>query len=476
MGKCFFLQTVLLCISALAAPVLYAQEPTAVPSAINPQKLYNSLAEKSAGIEAKLDKKTQHYLSSLQGHEEKIRKKLWRKDSTLAKELFAGVEERYQALKAAPQKLSKYSQIYSGHLDSLTTALNFLKAGNLSSPELQKALTQFSSLQGRFNQAETIKKFLAERKQLLKENLELLGLLKGLKGFQKQVYYYSQQVREYKELWQDPSKLEQKLLEFLSKTEAFKDFFRRNSQLASLFSLPSGATPAASLQGLQTRASVQGAITARFGSGPQVQGLIQQNMQVAQGQLSELKNKLTQYGSGSYGNSSSDIEMPEGFKPNNQKTKTFLQRLEYGANIQSQKARSYFPVTSDLGLSLGYKLNDKSSLGVGASYKMGWGKGWNNIRLSNEGVGLRSYIDYKLKGSLYVSGGYEQNYRTAFTNIQQLKEYSNWQSSGLLGLSKKYRISKKVKGEMKLLWDFLSYQQIPRTQAVLFRVGYRFKD
>ncbi|HVG15893.1 MAG TPA: hypothetical protein VM935_13060, partial [Chitinophagaceae bacterium] len=95
--------------------------------------------------------------------------------------------------------------------------------------------------------------------------------------------------------------------------------------------------------------------------------------------------------------------------------------------------------------------------------------------ISNEGVGLRSYVDHKLKGSLYISGGYEQNFRTAFSSVQQLKDYYAWQCSGLIGLSKKYRVSKKLKGDMKLLWDFLSSQQVPRTQPLLFRVGYSLK-
>jgi hypothetical protein len=86
--------------------------------------------------------------------------------------------------------------------------------------------------------------------------------------------------------------------------------------------------------------------------------------------MNQLKDKILKFGSGS-----SDAAMPEGFKPNNQKNKNFLQRLEYGANIQSQKATNFFPVTSDLGLSVGYKLNDKSIIGIGASYKIGLGRG-----------------------------------------------------------------------------------------------------
>ncbi|RYY47642.1 MAG: hypothetical protein EOO06_12095 [Chitinophagaceae bacterium] len=433
------------------------------------------LEEKARVMDKKMEKSMVTYLSKLQRQEKKLKAKVWKKDSSLAKQLFDGIEEKYESLNQVPIQVSKYSQVYSGHLDSLTTALKFLKGGKLDSPDLTKALSQFSSLQGKLDQAEKIRSFLSERKRMLQENLERLGMLKSLKGFQKQAYYYSAQVRELKSLWENPSKLEQKLLEVLSGTEAFKDFFSNNSQLGSLFALPGGNAAATSLAGLQTRASVQQGIQDRFGSGPQVQQLVQENLQAAQEQLSDLKNKLSQYSSGAYGNSTSDIDMLEGFKPNNQKTKTFLERLEYGANVQSQKASSYFPATSDLGISLGYKLNDKSSIGLGASYKLGWGRGWDHIRLTSEGMGLRSYLDVKIKGSFYVSSGYEQNYRSAFQNIQQLRNLNGWQQSGLLGLSKRYQVSKKVKGDMKLLWDFLSYQQIPRTQAILFRIGYNLK-
>jgi hypothetical protein len=194
-------------------------------------------------------------------------------------------------------------------------------------------------------------------------------------------------------------------------------------------------------------------------------------MQSAQGQINQLKNKMAQYGS-----SSSDDILPEGFKPNNQHTKTFWNRLEYGTNFQSQKATNLFPVTSDIGLSVGYKLNDRSVIGIGTSYKLGWGSGWNHIKLSNEGVGLRSYADWKIKGSFWLSGGYEQNYKTAFNDFNQLKNYSGWQQSGLVGLSKVVSLKTKFfkNTKLQLLWDFLSYQQIPKTQPVIFRIGYNF--
>lgn len=429
-------------------------------------------AQFSAGA---LDKATQKYLRKLQKEEAKLQKQIAKKDSILAKQLFAGINERYAALTEVPPNLPTQQKAYISRLDSLTTLVKFLKAENGGSDQVSETLAKYEGLQKSLDQTENVRKFLNERKRILQESLEKLGMVRKLRGFSKNAYYYSQQLRDLKMAWANTDKLVNKVLEWISRSEKFKAFFQRNSQLASLFSLPGGGSSATpSLQGLQTRASVQQALISRFGSTPQVQQQIQGNIQFAQAQLSRFGSNLSALRSGGLGNISA-IDIPDGFKPNSQRTKTFFRRLEYGANIQSQKSNNLFPVTSDIGLSLGYKLNDKSVIGLGASYKLGWGRGWNNIRLSNEGAGLRSYMDYQLKGSVYISAGYEQNYRTSFDNFQQLKNFSAWQNSGLIGLSKKYKVSAKLKGDMKLLWDFLSYRQIPKTQAVLFRIGYALK-
>jgi hypothetical protein len=245
--------------------------------------------------------------------------------------------------------------------------------------------------------------------------------------------------------------------------------------LASLFRMPGDPNDPisqAGMAGLQTRAQVNNLIQQQIASGgPNAQAQFQQNVQDAQSQINQLKNKITKSGSGN-----SDDIVPDGFKPNQQKTKGFWKRLEYGTNFQSQKATNLFPVTSDIGLSVGYKLNDRSVIGIGTSYKLGWGSGWNHIELSNQGIGLRSYVDWKIKGSFWLSGGYEQNYKTAFNDFEQLKDKSAWQSSGLIGVSKvvsmKMKFFKNTK--LQLLWDFLSYQQAPKTQPIVFRVGYNF--
>ena len=442
-----------------------------------PDKMFGLFQKKAAQAEAGLNKKTDRYLARLQRREEKLRRKLWKKDSVAAKALFPDVAGTYGKLKSSAASLDKYGANYSGHLDSLATSLKFLQKGNLSTnPELKKTLDQYASLQKQLNASEQIKKQLAQREQMLKEQFGRLGMVKELRHYQKELYYYRAQVQSYKQAFEDPSKLEAKLLEVLSKLPQFKSFFRNNSLLGSLFSIPGSGDPGmatASLAGLQTRAMISQSLADRYGSSSQVTDQLRGNLQAAQGQLSALKAKMSSLTQGSYGNTASG-DIPS-FKPNSQKTKPFLQRLEWGANMQSQKARYFFPVTSDIGLALGYKINDGFSAGIGLSYKVGWGRNWGNINVTHQGIGLRSYVDYKIKGALYLSGGYEINYRSAFKTIDQLKDYSAWQRSGLVGVSKKYTVSKKLKGSMKLLWDFLSYSQVPATQAILFRIEYSLK-
>ncbi|MBL7709152.1 MAG: hypothetical protein JNJ86_08760 [Chitinophagaceae bacterium] len=458
---------------------LHSQETDTLQQKISLQYLEKAGAQASA-LSSKLDKKAAKVLAKFQKQEEKMRAKLMKIDSSAAKELFNNAAAKYKGLE---EKLKNGGAgQYIPKLDTLVTSLKFLQnnselleKGKEAAVKLKETMGKVDGLKDKFQQAETIKQFIKERKQFLKDQLGKFGFAKELKKLNKEVYYYTQQVNEYKEILKDSKKAEKKAIELLSKTKLFKDFMRKNSMLASLFRLPGDPNdPSAqvSLAGLQTRTQVNNLIQQQIAAGgPNAQAQFRQNIQDAQSQLNQLKDKVMKMGGGS-----SDAELPD-FKPNNQKTKSFLQRLEYGTNIQSQKANAFFPVTSDIGLSIGYKLNDKSIIGIGSSFKMGWGTGFNNIRISSQGVGLRSYLDYKIKGSFWISGGYEMNYRSAINSIAQLQPYSAWQRSGLVGLSKVVSLKTKFfkKTKLQLLWDFLSYEQVPRVQPLVFRVSYNIK-
>jgi len=444
---------------------------------LDPQKFAASVKKKAEKLEDKLVQKSMKMLEKMQQQEEKIYKKmLGGKDSLIAKAKFSELKDKYFTLKDKlknPALLSK-ATTYLPKLDSLSTSLKFLDQNGIGG-KVKDALTKTASLQDKFQQAEEIKKFIKERREQLKQQLEKLGMVKRLKQINKQVYYYAAQIKEYTEILKDPKKVEKKALELLSKTKWYQEFFKKNSMLASLFRMPgdpNDPTYLASLAGLQTRRQVNSLIQQQIqGGGPNARQQLQQNMQAAQAQLQELKNKVLKAGGGS-----SDDIMPEGFRPNDQKTKTFLQRLEYGTNLQTNKSNGWWPNNTDIALSVGYKINDKSVIGIGGSYKLGLGRGWNAIRLTSEGIGIRAFIDWKLKGNFWLSGGYEMNYKTPFANTYQLQNLNAWQQSGLLGISKSVPIKSKFfkKTKLQLLWDFLSVQQRPKTKPIVFRIGYNF--
>jgi hypothetical protein len=452
-----------------------------LPSTEQISKKYLDVVSASAArMSDQLDKKAEKTLRLFRKQEEKLIRKLSKVDSAAAKQLQLDANVRYKELEER-MKGNTIKQ-YIPQVDSLATSLAFLKANPQLlekakdiKDKLAEASGKMDELKAQLHKAEEIKAFLKERKEFLKQQLAQVGMLKDLKMINKQVYYYAQQVNEYKEALKDPKKAGKKALELLAKNAKFREFMRKNSQLASLFRMPGDPDDPgniANMAGLQTRAQVNALIQQQIAAGgPNAQAQLQQNLQAAQSQLNQLKDKVILMGGGS-----SDAEMPEGFKPNNQKTKSFFKRLELGTNLQSQRSNGLLPVTSDLGLSVGYKLNDKSMIGVGASYKLGWGQNIRNIRLSHQGVGARSFIDWKLKGAWWISGGFELNYRSEIRSIVQLQDYTAWQRSGLIGMSRKIPLKTKFfkNTKLMLLWDFLSYDQVPRTQPVVFRVGYNF--
>lgn len=469
----------LLCFLSAIPFISFSQASDNAKPVFFPENFLNEISTKASRLEAKLDAHEERSLKKLEREEKRLKKKLAKLDSVAANEVFGNAEDKYNQLQQTLQNPGKSAQ-YIPYLDTLKTSLKFIDQNpafiSTSKDKLRSIMGKVEGLETKLQRAEEIRKFLRERRQYLKEQLTKFGFVKDLKNLNKQVYYYTGQLNEYKTLLQDKKKTERKVIEALSSTKLFRDLIKKHGMLAGLFRLPGELPPGpsaggTSLGGLQTRSQVSGLLQQQLGTNSGTTGLqqLQQTMQKAQGQLQQLKNKIIQSGG------DSDPELPD-FKPNQQKTKSFLKRLEFGTNFQTQKTKKYFPATSDIGLSLGYKLNDKSIIGIGASYKLGLGTDWRHIRISHQGLGLRSFADIKLNGSLWISGGFEMNYLSAFKSISELKEFSAWQQSGLLGLSKTVLLKTKFfkKTKLQLLWDFLSYRQLPRSQPILFRVGYHF--
>ncbi|WP_225860094.1 MULTISPECIES: apolipoprotein A1/A4/E family protein [Chitinophaga] len=449
-----------------------------------PDKYFSQVSNKTDKLQKQLTRRTDKALSRFLKQEQRLQQKLGKIDSVAAKNIFTRSIDSLGNMKARlkgklPGLAGKVADVSggSGYLDTLQNSFSFLKdskaligKSKALQDKLSGSLKSVKDLQSKLQYAEQVKAFIRERRQQLKTQLaQYTVLTKDLQKINKEAYYYMQQVNEYKSLLKDRKKAEAKAMELLRKTPAFNDFMQRNSQWAGFLNLPGGsnsANLAQSLEGLQTRNQVEQLIQQRIGSGgPNARQAISQQMDAARAQFDELKSKFPDLDNAG--------DMPN-FKPNEMKSKSFLQRLEFGGNIQFQKSSKYFPTTSDIAGQVAYKFSKNGSIGLGASYRLGMGTGWNDIRFSHQGLGLRSFADYKLKGTFFVNGGFEQNYNSQYFNTNQLTRVDNWQGSALLGVSKKYKISSKLKGNIMLLYDFLHNQHTPRTEPLKLRMGYTF--
>jgi hypothetical protein len=253
-----------------------AQDDTVSSKQMISEKYLDAVSSKAKDLNSKLDKKSEKTLAKLQKQEEKLKQRLGKIDSIAAKNIFGNINDKYKQLEEklkVPGKLNTYIP----HLDSVATSLNFLNQNSQLlnqakevKDKLKDAIGKVDALKDQLRKAEDIKKLLKERKQYLKEQLEKFGLAKQLKKVNKTVYYYAQQVNEYKEILKDPKKAEKKALELLSKTKFFQDFMKKNSMLASQFRMPGDPNDpnyTASLAGLQTRTQVTALIQQQIASG-----------------------------------------------------------------------------------------------------------------------------------------------------------------------------------------------------------------
>jgi hypothetical protein len=441
------------------------------------EKYIQDLGNRSTEYQAKMQQGTEKYLDKLNAQELILQKQLSKTDPAAVERIFSGSQQVYDKiendLKNNSENILRPMGKYVPGIDSAVTSLKFLQQnGNIPGKlgtnvaKVKAAMSKVQALEDQFKKTDNVEDFIKQREQYLQQQLSSYQL-PGLQQYNQQAAYYAQQMNEMKQDWDDPSRAEAKAMDLLNKLPTFQDFMKKNSMIAGLFNIPDNYSTAG-IAGLQTREVVQKQMQQQMQfMGPNGAQTAQQNIGDGQSALTNLRNKLNQ--------GSSELAMPDG-QGNNQHTKTLFKRLEYGINIQSSVASGYYPQSTAFAGTVGYKLNDKSVIGVGLSYNVGWGTDIHHIHITSQGIGIRSYLDVQLKGSFYASGGFEKNYNKVFTSLNQVVAGNLWQNSGLIGISKivslKGNFMKKTK--VQLLWDFLSYYQSPKTQPFVFRVGYNF--
>lgn len=476
----------------LAATVSHAQSTDTLTGKLAnfPSRLFGKIQSQSASLNQQLTSQTQRYLARMARREQRMQQKLAAVDSNAAKSLFANSQQQYAALGAqiktdTGSRQTTFSGQYHSYADTLQGAMAFLRQNpqvlaSGTAAKLQAASTQFQALQAKMQDADIAKAYVQSRQQqisqYLAEHANVAGVLgKPLAGMQQEQVYYAQRVQQYKAMLSDPGALAQQALSMLGRLPAFQNFMTTHSQLGSLFHLPGNYGTAQALNGLQSKEQVAGLVKSQVSAGGAAgASAMQTNLQSAESSLDGYKDKLSNLGK--LGLGSGDAQLPVDPKTNDQHTKSLLGRLQYSFNFQTTHSSIYYPSLLTLGLGLGYKLGHSNVIGIGASYEMGTGNGINHIAITGNGLGLRSFATIKIKTSFSLYAGLEYNYTTPFTTYQQLKQLQYWTRSGLIGVQKTVSMKSTVfkQTTLALLWDFLSYQQVPQTQPLIFRIGYSF--
>lgn len=293
-----------------------------------PSCFLDQISKKSSRIEDNIINKSKHALKLLGKQERRLQRKLSKKDSVLAVQLFQGAQIKYQSLqtelKNPVNQLSK-CHTFNPLEDTLNSAIRYLEKSNIITDNklTQQILGQLSTMQSRMEQAEQIKQYLRNRRQYLREQLAKLDMVKELRNYSKKIWYLGAQIDEYKSMLKEPDKIERKVIDLLSKTKPFQDFMHKYSMLGSLFpsnNYGNGASQPA-LPGLQTSAQVNKLVQQTFAGPNNSLQLLQSNIKQAQAQLQHIKNKINEKGA------NPDGDIPE-FRPNPEKVKSFWNRLE----------------------------------------------------------------------------------------------------------------------------------------------------
>ena len=442
-----------------------------------PVKYLTQVSVKADKYSNRITSKTVKTLTKLSKWEQKTHSLLQKADPATAERLFGVGKPTFASMLAKVREgkavTDGYKAQYDSYTDKLATGIKYLETKKDSLDKkfikpIGDAKQKMQQLDKDVAASEAVERMIKERKkELIDASVKLLGKSKYLKKINKETYYYTETLRNYKEIFNDSKKTEETAKAILNRIPAFKKFFEQNSQLASLFgSVPAnGSTSSVPVvNGLSSRASLQQYFQTNLPAVSDPGTKLQQQMNVPEfkselAKLSSLKPEKT--------------GLPD-FKPNSQRAKPFGKRIEKGFDIQFGKSVNFLPATCNLAINAGYKINDNSSAGLGVSYILGLGHGWDKINLSSEGIGLRTYVKWKLAKNLDIQGGREWNYMHTFQNFRVFSKSSGWQQSALLGLNKLIPTGRKVKGNVQVLFDFLYNKHNPVTQPVVFRAGYNF--
>lgn len=378
--------------------------------------------------------------------------------------------------------LASDNSVYVPNLDSVRMILLFLKSSKVKSyltltqlGKIKELLTNVDKVSVDLKAGEKIAELVrAEQNQIahyIQNSISpFTSLRKSYSKYSKELYYYKATVDQAKEMLNEPDKAMGRLMSELGRFDGFKSFLEKNSILAELFPRSENTGSLLALDGLQTRQDIEKIIKPKILVEGGSNALVS-NISRAQAEIRKVTDKIRSLGAA--GADFPDID----FRPNYQRSQPFAKRLRYGFDVQRNSADLYLAAASSLLVNIGYQINDRLQLGIGANYRIGTGRIFNHIQFQNQGYGGQAYFNYDLPKKLFVTGHFEVTRIVNSAMPQNIgSNVPNYRALGAVGAGKTVNLNSGIlkKAKLEVLWDFLSKRQIPVQAPFKFRVGYIF--
>jgi hypothetical protein len=362
-------------------------------------------------------------------------------------------------------------------VDSLKGVQSFLQSKSPYNDDLSGG---YSSKLGNVNKELNYRSYINDLINKRAKNLKHIGSLtksgniSAFTSIEKQVFYGKAKMKAYKDMAEEPSKAEDKVLEYLEGVPGFDKQMDKASmgEGISMQSLSADATSAdLEKMGFQTKRQMQSSLSQKLGgnlSGATAQ--MSKGLKTFQSKVADIKN--TRQGVRNLRN----INKPS-FKVNPMRGTPFWKRIEKQYNWQTVRPTlDGTPAMLEVAAMAGFKHTPRLSYGLGIATSIGLGQSWSAIRFTWEGLGLRSYAAWQWQYGIGAYAGYERTYKQAtFTGNNEksldlsLTTHSNdkWSESVLIGLTKKYNINTKWNGAIQVLYDIWWQQKGLRSPIVL---------
>lgn len=187
-------------------------------------------------------------------------------------------------------------------------------------------------------------------------------------------------------------------------------------------------------------------------------------LKAATDEVAELKEKFSEV---------TDLNDLSSAKKNNSlKGKPAKNRIVYGSTFQIHIVGK---TKIDLSPELGYRLNSRSEVGIGGTYRLFGNIDDPSLTINKPVVmGYRGYFERKLINNLYVHGEFE-SLKSMRHKTGEEREVL-WYNSFLAGLERRFDMSGRLQGQAQVLYNFNSRNNPLYGSPWVFRVGFSFSE